>query len=85
VTAVNGLCWCGYWLFQSLNDPIITALCGISVIPKAKMLSVFVNLGVVSIYNHLLDTNIQRHKLFTFLEVSPVVSLSSFLVCSCIQ
>jgi AAA family ATP:ADP antiporter len=40
------------------------ALCGISVIPKAKMLSIFVILGVVSIYNHLLNTKIPRHKLF---------------------
>jgi len=34
------------------------------VIPKAKMLSVFVVLVVVSIYNRLLDSNIPRHKLF---------------------
>jgi AAA family ATP:ADP antiporter len=54
----------GYWLFRSLKDPILTALCGISVIPKAKMLSVFVVLGVVSIYNRLLDTDIPRHQLF---------------------
>jgi AAA family ATP:ADP antiporter len=54
----------GYWLLRSLKDPVLTALCGISVIPKAKMLSVFVVLGVVTIYNHLLDTNIPRHHLF---------------------
>jgi hypothetical protein len=45
----------GYWLLRSLKDPVLTALCGVSSIPKAKMLSVFVVLGVVAIYNHLLD------------------------------
>ena len=54
----------GYWLLRSLKDPVLTAICGISVIPKAKMLSVFIVLGVVSIYNALLDTDIPRHKLF---------------------
>lgn len=54
----------GYWLLRSLKDPILTAVCGISVIPKAKMLSVFVVLGIVSIYNRLLDTSIPRHQLF---------------------
>jgi AAA family ATP:ADP antiporter len=54
----------GYWLLRSLKDPILTSLCGVSVIPKAKMLSVFVVLGVVSIYNRLLDTDIPRHQLF---------------------
>lgn len=54
----------GYWLMRSLKDPILTALCGVSVIPKAKMLSVFVVLGVVSIYNHLLDSDIPKHRLF---------------------
>lgn len=54
----------GYWLLRSLKDPVLTAICGISVIPKAKMLSVFVVLGVVTIYNRLLDTDIPRHKLF---------------------
>ena len=37
----------GYWLLRSLKDPVLTALCGVSVIPKAKMLSVPVVLGVV--------------------------------------
>ena len=54
----------GYWLLRSLKDPVLTALCGVSVIPKAKMLSVPVVLGVVSIYNHLLDSDIPKHKLF---------------------
>lgn len=54
----------GYWLLRSLKDPILTALCGVDVIPKAKMLSVFVVLGVVSVYNHLLDSSIPRHHLF---------------------
>ena len=54
----------GYWTLRSLKDPILTALCGVAVIPKAKMLSVFVVLGVVSIYNAFLDSDIARHKLF---------------------
>jgi AAA family ATP:ADP antiporter len=45
----------GYWLLRSLKDPVLTALCGVKAIPKAKMLSVFVVLGVVAVYNHLLD------------------------------
>jgi AAA family ATP:ADP antiporter len=45
----------GYWLLRSLKDPVLTALCGVGSIPKAKMLSVFVVLGVVAVYNHLLD------------------------------
>jgi AAA family ATP:ADP antiporter len=54
----------GYWLLRSLKDPILTALCGVDAIPKAKMVSVFVVLGVVSIYNRLLDSDIPRHHLF---------------------
>ena len=54
----------GYWLLRSLKDPILTSLCGVAVIPKAKMLSVFVVLGAVSVYNRLLDTDIPRHQLF---------------------
>lgn len=54
----------GYWLLRSLKDPVLTALCGVSVIPKAKMVSVFVVLGVVSVYNKMLDSNIPKHHLF---------------------
>jgi ATP:ADP antiporter, AAA family len=53
-----------YWVMRSLKDPILSALCGVTVIPKAKMLSVFVVLFVVSIYNKLLDSDIPKHKLF---------------------
>mmetsp|Transcript_24834 Transcript_24834/g.53575 ORF Transcript_24834/g.53575 Transcript_24834/m.53575 type:complete len:723 (+) Transcript_24834:169-2337(+) len=45
----------GYWLLRSLKDVVLTALCGVESIPKAKMLSVFVVLGVVAVYNYLLD------------------------------
>ena len=45
----------GYWLLRSLKDAVLTALCGVESIPKAKMLSVFVVLGVVAVYNFLLD------------------------------
>mmetsp|Transcript_2902 Transcript_2902/g.5436 ORF Transcript_2902/g.5436 Transcript_2902/m.5436 type:complete len:707 (+) Transcript_2902:117-2237(+) len=55
----------GYWLMRSLKDPVLTALCGVTAIPKAKMLSVFVVLVVVSVYNRLLDNpNISKHSLF---------------------
>uniref|UniRef100_A0A7S3KZI7 ADP,ATP carrier protein n=1 Tax=Amphora coffeiformis TaxID=265554 RepID=A0A7S3KZI7_9STRA len=54
----------GYWTLRSLKDPVLTALCGVAVIPKAKMLSVVVVLAVVSIYNAFLDSEIPRHKLF---------------------
>lgn len=54
----------GYWLLRSLKDPVLTALCGVTAIPKAKMASVGVVLVVVSIYNRLLDTDIPKHKLF---------------------
>lgn len=54
----------GYWLLRSLKDSVLMALCGVKAIPKAKMLSVFVVLGVVSAYNHLLDTDIPKHQLF---------------------
>jgi AAA family ATP:ADP antiporter len=55
----------GYWLLRSLKDSVLMALCGVQAIPKAKMLSVFVVLFVVSIYNHLLDSpNVAKHQLF---------------------
>jgi AAA family ATP:ADP antiporter len=54
----------GYWLLRSLKDPILTALCGVTAIPKAKMLSVFVVLAVVSVYNFFIDSDIPKHKLF---------------------
>ena len=54
----------GYWLLRSLKDPVLMALCGYRAIPKAKMLSVFVVLGVVSVYNHLLDSDMPKHHLF---------------------
>lgn len=55
----------GYWLLRSLKDPVLTALCGVTAIPKAKMLSVAVVLIVVSIYNRLIDNpNLSKHTLF---------------------
>jgi len=54
----------GYWLLRSLKDSVLMTLCGYQAIPKAKMLSVFVVLGVVSVYNHLLDSDIPKHQLF---------------------
>jgi AAA family ATP:ADP antiporter len=54
----------GYWLLRSLKDPVITALCGIQVVPQAKMMSVLVVFGVVSIYNRLLDSDMPKHRLF---------------------
>lgn len=54
----------GYWLLRSLKDVVMTALCGVESIPKAKMLSVFVVLGIVAIYNHLLDSTYRKEQLF---------------------
>lgn len=55
----------GYWLLRSLKDPVLTAICGVTAIPKAKILSVFVVLFVVSIYNRLLDDpKLKKHQLF---------------------
>ena len=54
----------GYWLLRSLKDPVLSALCGVTAIPKAKMLSVLVVLVVVSIYNKLLDSSYKKHTLF---------------------
>jgi hypothetical protein len=74
----------GYWLFRSLKDPILTALCGVSVIPKAKMLSVVVVLFVVSIYNHFLESDtILKHQLFYISGPSTLCFLSRSRSCSC--
>jgi len=54
----------GYWLLRSLKDSVLMALCGYKAIPKAKMLSVFIVLGVVSVYNKLLDSSLPKHQLF---------------------
>ena len=81
----------GYWLLRSLKDPVLMALCGVQAIPRAKMLSVFVVLAVVSVYNHLLDSNIPKHQLFyvfgtfyctlfsviAFLLMDPVMGLDN--------
>jgi ATP:ADP antiporter, AAA family len=42
----------------------LVALCGVSVIPLAKLLSVIVVLVQVCIYNTLLDAKIAKHQLF---------------------
>ena len=55
----------GYWLLRSLKDPVLAAVCGVEVIPKAKMASVVVVLAVVAVYNWLLD-RVERHKLFYY-------------------
>ena len=49
---------------RSLKDPVLMAVCGVTAIPKAKMLSVVVVLFVVSIYNKLLDSSYEKHTLF---------------------
>lgn len=55
----------GYWLLRSLKDPVLTALCGVEAIPWAKILSMFVALIVVSVYNRLLDQpTLPRHHIF---------------------
>jgi len=55
----------GYWLLRSLKDPVLTAICGVEVIPRAKMVSVLVVLFVVSAYNQLLSSpSFPKHHLF---------------------
>jgi len=53
----------GYWLLRSCKDPIMTHIVGIEYIPKAKMLSLFVVLGAVYVYNILVD-RYPKHQLF---------------------
>jgi len=54
----------GYWLLRSLKDTILIATAGSAAIPRAKMLSVIVVLGVVTIYNRMLDAQQPKHVLF---------------------
>lgn len=53
----------GYWLLRSLKDPVISTICGVEYIPKAKMLSVLVVTVLVAIYNKLIDM-FPKHQLF---------------------
>jgi len=53
----------GYWLLRSLKDPVISTLCGVEYIPKAKMLSVVVVTVLVFVYNKLIDL-FPKHQLF---------------------
>jgi AAA family ATP:ADP antiporter len=72
----------GYWSLRSLKDTVLISLCGYQAIPKAKMLSVFVVLGVVSVYNHMLDSNLAKHQLFYIFGTFyfGVFTLISFLL-----
>jgi len=57
----------GYWILRSVKDPVFSALCGVEYIPKAKILSMCIVLGIVSIYNRLLDIpHIMKHTLFYY-------------------
>jgi len=56
----------GYWLLRSLKDPVLTTLCGVAAIPRAKMLSVVVVLAVVFVYNKLLDMYPRHHLFYIF-------------------
>jgi len=53
----------GYWLLRSLKDPVISTICGVQYIPKAKMLSVVVVTVLVFVYNKLIDM-FPKHQLF---------------------
>ena len=53
----------GYWLLRSLKDPVISTICGVEYIPKAKMLSVLVVTVLVFVYNKLIDL-FPKHQLF---------------------
>mmetsp|Transcript_10335 Transcript_10335/g.39112 ORF Transcript_10335/g.39112 Transcript_10335/m.39112 type:complete len:635 (-) Transcript_10335:48-1952(-) len=53
----------GYWLLRSCKDPIITHIVGIEWIPTAKIMSLFVVLAAVYVYNVLVDI-FPKHQLF---------------------
>lgn len=53
----------GYWLLRSLKDPIISIIDGVDRIPQAKIVSLFVVLFLVVVYNKLVDV-MQKHHLF---------------------
>lgn len=53
----------GYWLLRSLKDPVLATICGVQYIPKAKILSLFVVTGFVTVYNKLIDI-LPKHQLF---------------------
>ncbi|KAJ8613438.1 hypothetical protein CTAYLR_002323 [Chrysophaeum taylorii] len=53
----------GYWLLRSLKDPVISTICGVEYIPKAKMMSVVVVTVLVFVYNKLIDM-FPKHQLF---------------------
>jgi len=53
----------GYWLLRSLKDPVLATICGVQYIPKAKILSLFVVTGFVTVYNKLIDM-FPIHQLF---------------------
>ena len=54
----------GYWLLRSLKDLMLMTICGITDIPKAKMILVVVVLVVIAVYNCILDTDVPKHFLF---------------------
>lgn len=53
----------GYWLLRSLKDPIMSGISGVEYIPQAKIVSLFVVLALVVVYNKLLDI-MPKHHLF---------------------
>ncbi|OQR89924.1 hypothetical protein ACHHYP_05942 [Achlya hypogyna] len=53
----------GYWLLRSLKDTVLATLVGLEYQPMAKMLSLAVVLGMVFLYNRLVDL-VERHTLF---------------------
>mmetsp|Transcript_14564 Transcript_14564/g.24200 ORF Transcript_14564/g.24200 Transcript_14564/m.24200 type:complete len:584 (+) Transcript_14564:132-1883(+) len=58
----------GYWLLRSLKDPIMSVINGVEYIPQAKIASLFVVLGLVIIYNKMLDIY-PKHQLFYMMGI----------------
>jgi AAA family ATP:ADP antiporter len=59
---------CGFWLLDSLKDPVLTKTVGIEYQPIAKLLSVFTTLIVVCIYDFLTSI-VSKSSLFLIISV----------------
>lgn len=67
----------GYWLLRVLKVPVLDSLVGLKYQPMAKIYSLFVMVGVLFIYNFIVD-RVARHKLFYI--VGGFYSIVFFLI-----
>mmetsp|Transcript_43635 Transcript_43635/g.118608 ORF Transcript_43635/g.118608 Transcript_43635/m.118608 type:complete len:542 (+) Transcript_43635:572-2197(+) len=70
----------GYWLLRSLKDPVLATICGVEYIPKAKILSLFVVTGFVTVYNKLIDM-FPKHQLFYIVGGFYAIAFSIIAAC----